>query len=78
MKIILEKPYSHHYSPTRLLTNKEFIMCQGVFPDPNDRSLNEPAILLSPRRVLELYNQDMSILTNPVMNQKKKKLMMMF
>ena len=29
-----------------------------VMPDPNDRSQNEPAVILSPAKVLGLYNQE--------------------
>lgn len=29
-------------------------------PDPNDRSQNEPAVILSPTQVLGLYNQENS------------------
>ena len=29
-----------------------------VMPDSNDRSQNEPAVILSPAQVLGLYNQD--------------------
>ena len=31
-----------------------------VMPDPNDRSQNEPAVILSPAQVLGLYNQENS------------------
>jgi len=31
-----------------------------VMPDPNDRSQNEPAVILSPTQVLGLYNQENS------------------
>jgi hypothetical protein len=29
-----------------------------VFPDPNDRSPNEPSVIVSSAQVLGLYNQD--------------------
>lgn len=33
-------------------------MAKYIFPDPNDRSKNDPCIIINTKRVLGLYNQD--------------------
>lgn len=33
-------------------------MRKFVMPDPNDRTYNEPAVLMSPAQIIGLYNQE--------------------